>query len=162
MKCYMFVHKLALLQLSMDNPIYMTAFVFRILQPCMTDITLKLLIKMLLLSFSLYCHAYWLRLCAFNVKLSGFWSYVELLQIINVFPRKSIICYWTDYQTGHFRILTSHDHSGIQVDFCCSGFYITKYFSYCRYRNHIPTRIPVNESERPLPKMNTIFFTYRA
>lgn len=29
----------------------------------------------------------------------------------------------TDSQTGHFRILTGYDHSGIEVDFRCSEFY---------------------------------------
>jgi len=34
------------------------------------------------------------------------------------------ISYRTDSQNGHIRILTSCDHSGIEVDFCGSGFMI--------------------------------------
>ena len=35
--------------------------------------------------------------------------------------RISFISYYrTNSQTGHFRILTGYDHSGIQVDFRCS------------------------------------------
>jgi len=42
MKCYTLVRKFALLQLSVDNPIYMIVFVFRILKLRMTDITAPL------------------------------------------------------------------------------------------------------------------------
>ena len=56
MKCYTLVHKLALIQLSLDNPIYRIVFVLRILCLCMTDITL--LTKIILFFFLLYYHAY--------------------------------------------------------------------------------------------------------
>jgi len=58
MKCYTLVHKLALIQLSLDNPIYRIVCLFRILYLRRIDITL---LTKIILSFLLsYYRAYWL------------------------------------------------------------------------------------------------------
>ena len=48
---YMLVRKLVLIQLSLDNQIYMIVFVIRILHRCMTDITLALRTTILFLLY---------------------------------------------------------------------------------------------------------------
>jgi hypothetical protein len=58
MKCYTFLRKLALLPLSVDNPIYMIVFVFRILELRMTDITAPLRTAILSLLPLLCYYAY--------------------------------------------------------------------------------------------------------